>query len=163
MSFLKQFFGSSKPVIPEEPVEPVREVCQFTIDAGDCSLIQQLKQKQSEKRELDAKIKSFDDDGISNIPHFVEFLMDMERQGFEMERDLKFTFYGSRIYYEFVRRFGVRKLEGLLGQTTDEEIRLMFEELSNLKHKSKVISELREKSARLDKEVAELKTKLGIE
>ena len=163
MSFLKEFFGESKPSGLEEFANQMQDMCRHESNTNDCSLVQQLKQKQAEKRELDAKIKNFNDDGISNIPHFVEFLMDMERQGFQMERDQKLTFYGSRIYYEFVRRFGVGKLEVLLAQTTDEELRLMFEELSNLKHKSKVISGLRENSARLGREITELKAKLGIE
>lgn len=41
MNFLKQFFGVHESPTPAEPVPPVIEVRQFTVDAGDCSLIQQ--------------------------------------------------------------------------------------------------------------------------
>lgn len=163
MNFLKQFFGVHEPPAPVEPVAPVREVCQFTVDTGDCSLIQQLKQKQADKRELDAKIKAFESARLENVTHFVTFLMAMERIGFEMERDYSRSFYNSAIYHYFQHRGGTAKLEDILCDTTDNELNLMFEELRNLRNKAAIISEYRAKSSQLYDEIAELKTKLGIE
>ena len=163
MNFLKQFFGVHEPHAPAEPVTPVREVCEFAIDVGDCSLIQQLKQKQADKRELDAKIKAFESARLEHITHFVTFLMAMERLGFEMERDYSRSFYNSSIYHYFQYRGGVTKLEDILCDMTDNGLNLMFDELRNLRNKAAIISEYRAKSSQLYDEIAELKTKLGIE
>ena len=163
MNILKQFFGVHEPPAPSEPAPPVREVCQFTVDVGDCSLIQQLKQKQAEKRELDAKVKSFESARLEHVTHFMTFLIEMERLGFEMKRDSSRSFYSSSIYHYFQHRGGVTRLEDILCGTTDNELNLMFEELRNLRNKVAIISELRAKSSQLYDEIAELKTKLGIE
>lgn len=137
--------------------------CQFESGNNDCTLVQQLKQKQSEKRELDAKIRSFEEARLENVTHFVTFLIEMERHGFEMELDYRRSYYHSTIYHFFQYRGGTAKLEDLLSGTTDNELNLIFEELRNLRDKAKIISELRSKSCQLDDEISELKTKLGIE
>lgn len=160
MSFLKQFFGSSKPATPETTVI---EVCQFTVEDGECSLVQQLKQKQTEKRKMDAKIKDFETSQPANVLRFMSFLMDMERHGFEMGCHHHHLEYGSYIYNHFKHRYGVGKLEDVLGGMSDTELNMMFEELKALKHRAKTVGELRSQANQLSDEISELKTKLGIE
>ena len=58
MNFLKQFFGRA--VQEAQELDAVMASCQFESSTNDCSLVQQLKQKQTEKREMDAKIKDFE-------------------------------------------------------------------------------------------------------
>lgn len=163
MSFLKQFFGVRKQPVSVEQVEPIKEVCQFTENSGECSLVQQLKQKQAEKRDVDTKIKSYESAGAETVPYFLRFLVSMEQQGLEMERNFSRAYYDSRIYYDFQNRCGTARLEEVLCGMSDNEMNLMFEELRNLKNKAQVVGEYRAMSKKLGEEISELKTKLGIE
>ena len=163
MSFLKQFFGVREQPVSVEQVAPVKEVCQFTEDSGDCSLVQQLKQKQAEKRDVDAKIKSYESTGAETVPYFLRFLVSMEQQGLEMERNFARSCYDSRIYYDFHHRCGTARLEEVLCRIPDNEINLMFEELRSLKNKAQVVGEYWAISKKLGEEISELKIKLVIE
>lgn len=160
MNFLKQFFGRA--VQEAQEFDAVMASCQFESSNNDCSLVQQLKQKQAEKREVDAKIKDFETSKPAMVLRFKSFLMEMERHGFEMgcnhRRD-----YGSCIYHHFQHRCGVWKLEDVLGRMSDAELNMMFEELKALKHRAKIVGELQSQAQQLSDEISELKTKLGIE
>lgn len=158
MSFLKQFFGSSK-TIPSEIT--VREVCQFTIEDGECSLVQQLKQKQAEKRELDAKIKSLREPAGLRLGKFIIFLVSMESRGFEMTRGYHWP--KSTIRRELSSEYGLCKFQDIVGRMTDDQLEGMFQELRDIKHKDGIISDLQQRAVLLGEEIAELKTKLGIE
>lgn len=137
--------------------------CQFESSNNDCSLVQQLKQKQAEKREVDAKIKDFETSQPARVLRFMSFLMEMERHGFEMGCHHHHLEYGSYIYYHFQHRCGTGKLEDMLGGMSDAELNMMFEELKALKHRAKIVGELQSQAHQLDDEISELKTKLGIE
>ena len=158
MSFLKQFFGSSNPT-PSEVA--VREVCQFTIEDGECSLVQQLKQKQAEKRELDAKIKSLKEPAGLCLEKFIMFLGSMENCGFEMNRSYRWP--KSTIRRELSTEYGLRKFQDIVGRMTDNQLEGMFQELRDIKHKDGIISNLYQQSVLLAGEIDELKAKLGIE
>ena len=158
MNFLKQFFGSSNPA-PSDTTG--KEVCQFTIEDGECSLVQQLKQKQAEKRELDTRIKNFEEPVEPYLRMFTMFLGSMENCGFEMNtgyRSLK-----SSIRRELSTVYGLCKLQGIIGRMTDTQLEDMFQELREIKYKERIVSNLKQQSASLGGEIAELKTKLGIE
>ena len=160
MSFLKQFFGRA--VQEAQEFDAVMASCQFESSNNDCSLVQQLKQKQAEKREVEAKIKDFETSHPAMVLRFEAFLMEMERHGFEMGCHHHLEF-GSRIYHYFKHRCGVWKLEDVLGRMSDAELNMIFEELRALKHRSKFFGELRSQANQLSDEIDELKTKLGIE
>ncbi len=160
MSFLKQFFGMA--VQEAQEFDSVMASCRFESSNNDCSLVQQLKQKQAEKREVDAKIKDFETSQPAMVLRFKSFLMEMERQGFEMGCHHRLEF-GSCIYYHFQHRCGTGKLEDMLGGMPDAELNMMFEELKALKHRAKIVGELQSQAQQLSDEISELKTKLGIE
>ena len=160
MNFLKQFFGRA--VQEAQEFDAVMTSCQFESSNNDCSLVQQLKQKQAEKREMDAKIKDFETSHPAMVLRFEAFLMEMERHGFEMGCHHHLEF-GSRIYHYFQHRCGVWKLEDVLGRMSDAELNMIFEELRALKHRTKLFGELRSQANQLSNEIDELKTKLGIE
>lgn len=161
MSFLKQFFGRA--VQEAQEFDAVMASCQFESSNNDCSLVQQLKQKQAEKREMDAKIKDFETSQPANVLRFMSFLMEMERHGFEMGCHHHHLEYGSYIYNHFKHRYGVGKLEDVLGGMSDTELNMMFEELKALKHRAKTVGGLRSQANQLSNEIDELKTRLGIE
>ena len=160
MNFLKQFFGRA--VQEAQELDAVMASCQFESSNNDCSLVQLLKQKQAEKREMDAKIKDFETSHPAMVLRFEAFLMEMERHGFEMGCHHHLEF-GSRIYHYFQHRCGVWKLEDVLGRMSDAELNMIFEELRALKHRTKIFGELRYQANQLRDEIDELKTKLGIE
>ena len=158
MGFLKQFFGRA--VQEAQEFDAVMASCQFESSNNDCSLVQQLKQKQAEKREVDAKIKDFETSKPAMVLRFKSFLMEMERHGFEMGCHHRI---GSCIYHHFQHLRGVWKLEDVLGRMSDAELNMMFEELKALKHRAKIVGELQSQAQQLSDEISELKTKLGIE
>lgn len=160
MSFLKQFFGRA--IQEAQEFDAVMASCQFESSNNDCSLIQQLKQKQDEKREVDAKIKDFETSHPAMVLRFKAFLMEMERHGFEMGCHHRLEF-GSCIYHYFQHRCGVWKLEDVLGRMSDAELNMIFEELRTLKHRAKIFGELQSQASQISDEITELKTKLGIE
>lgn len=158
MNFLKQFFGSSNPA-PSDTTG--KEVCQFTIEDGECSLVQQLKQKQAEKRELDEKIKSLVEPAGLCLEKFIMFLGSMENCGFEMNKG--YHGFRSTIRRELSTEYGLRKFQDIVGRMTDNQLEGMFQELRTIKHKDGIISNLRQQSILLSGEIDELKAKLGIE
>lgn len=160
MSFLKQFFGRA--VQEAQEFDAVMASCQFESSNNDCSLVQQLKQKQAEKREVEAKIKDFETSHPAMVLRFKAFLMEMERHGFEMGCHHHLEF-GSCVYHYFQHRCGVGRLEDVLGRMSDAELNMIFEELRALKHRAQIFGELRSQANQLSDEIDELKTKLGIE
>lgn len=160
MNFLKQFFGMA--VQEAQEFDAVMASCQFESSNNDCSLVQQLKQKQAEKREVEAKIKDFETSHPAMALRFEAFLMEMERYGFEMGCHHRLEF-GSCIHHYFQHRCGVWKLKDVLSRMSDAELNMIFEELRALKHRAKIFGELRSQANQLSDEIDELKTKLGIE
>ena len=161
MSFLKQFFGRA--IQEAQEFDAAMASCQFESNNNDCSLVQQLKQKQAEKREADAKIKDFETARPASVLRFLAFLMEMERHGFEMGYYHRHLEYGPCIHHHFQHRCGAGKLEDMLGRMSDAELNMMFEELKALKHRAKIVGELQSQTQQLSDEISELKTKLGIE
>lgn len=135
--------------------------CQFESSNNDCSLVQQLKQKQAEKRELDEKIKSLVEPAGLCLEKFIMFLGSMENCGFGMNKG----YHGLRstIRRELSTEYGLRKFQDIVGRMTDNQLEGMFQELRTIKHKDGIISNLRQQSILLSGEIDELKAKLGIE
>lgn len=166
MGFLKRFFGSA--VEQAESVDAAITTCQFESSNKECSLVQQLKDKQTQKRAVDNKIKSYDECSRENIASFFNLLVKMEKSGFEMgTHSYHPSLYGggdcSRISSSFEHRFGVTKLEGILASMRDEEVSAIGTELNALKAKAIVLSDMRYQSEELGKEIATIKAQLGIE
>lgn len=159
MSFLKQFFG--KAVQEAQEFDAVMASCQFESSNNDCSLVQQLKQKQAEKRELDAKIKSLREPAGLCLEKFIIFLVSMESRGFEMTRGYHWP--KSTIRRELSSEYGLCRFQDVVGRMTDNQLEGMFQELRDIKHKDGIISDLQQRSVLLGGEIDELKVKLGIE
>ena len=162
MNWLKRFFGRQESQIPDTPA-----TCQFESSNKECSLVQQLKEKQTTKRAIDKKIKSYDDHSANNIISFFLLLVKMEEKGIEMTKyDRSYPFRVSNhssITECFERRFGVVKLEEILDEMSVEGVAAIGSELNALKARASVLGDLRRQSAELDKEITAIKAQLGIE
>lgn len=165
MSFLKRFFGYA--VEQAQEVDTALATCQFESGNKDCSLVQQLKDKQTQKRAIDNKIKSYDLHSADNIRNFFLLLCKMEAKGIEMTKyDRGYPFMVSNyssVKDCFERSFGMARLEEALDEISEEGVAAIGEELNALKKRAIIMCDLRPQSAELGKEIAQIKAQLGIE
>lgn len=168
MSFLKRFFGYA--VEQAQEVDTALAACQFESGNKDCSLVQQLKDKQTQKRTIDNKIKSYDDHSANNIMNFFLLLVEMEKNGFKMGDC--YNGYPGLIYNEskrsfitecFDRLYGMRRLEEILDGMSEESVAAIGSEMNALKTRATILSDLRRQSAELGGEITTIKAQLGIE
>ena len=165
MSFLKRFFGYA--VEQAQEVDTALATCQFESGNKDCSLVQQLKDKQTQKRAIDNRIKSFDIHSANNIRNFFLLLSKMEEKGIEMTKyDRGYPFMVSNhssVKDCFERSFGMVMLEEALDEISEDGVAAIGEELNTLKKRATILCDLRTQSAELDKEITTIKAQLGIE
>lgn len=165
MSFLKRFFGRA--VQEAWELDAVMASCQFESSNNDCSLVQQLKDKQTQKRAIDNKIKSYDLHSADNIRNFFLLLYKMEAKGIEITKyDRGYPFMVSNrssVTDCFEHCFGMARLEESLDEISEEEVAAIGEELNALKKRAIILCDLRSQSAELGKEIAQIKAQLGIE
>lgn len=165
MSFLKRFFGYA--VEQAQEVDTALATCQFESSNKDCSLVQRLKDKQTQKRAIDNKIKSFDIHSANNIRNFYLLLSKMEEKGIEMTKyDRGYPFMVSNhssIKDCFERSFGMARLEEALDEISEDGVASIGEELNTLKKRAIILCDLRAQSAELGKEITTIKAQLGIE
>ena len=165
MSFLKRFLCSSSEQTQES--SPSIASCQFESSNKDCSLVKQLKDKQAKKREIDAKITSFEKHEPVVLEKFMEFLIKLERNRFEMGIDYQSYHvpgaYNSKIKDTFGGCYGVERFEAVIDRTTMADIDAIHEELRAMKDRVNVLSGLHQQSKLLGNEIKGLKDQLGIE
>ena len=165
MSFLERFFGYA--VEQAQEVDIALATCQFESSNKDCSLVQQLKDKQTQKRAIDSRIKSYDLHSADNIRNFFLLLCKMEANGIEMTKYDRGYPFGVSNYSSvkdcFERSFGMERLEEALDEISEEEVAAIGEELNALKKRAIILCDLRSQSAELGKEIAQIKAQLGIE
>lgn len=165
MSFLKRFFGSAVEQVQE--LDAAMASCQFESSNKDCSLVQQLKDKQTQKRAIDNKIRSYDDHSTNTVTNFFLLLVELEKEGVEMTRyDRSYPFMVSN-YSAFKdcadRHFFTVKLEKVLDAMPESGVAAIGEELNALKTRATILCDLRRQYAELGKEIATIKAQLGIE
>lgn len=165
MGFLKRFFGYA--VEQAQEVDTALATCQFESSNKDCSLVQQLKDKQTQKRAIDNKIKSFDIHSANNIRNFFLLLSKMEEKGIEMTKYDRVYPFGvsnhSSVKDCFERSFGMERLEEALDEISEDGVDAIGEELNTLKKRATILCDLRAQSAELGKEITTIKAQLGIE
>ena len=165
MGFFKRLFGSA--VEQTQEFDVAMASCQFESDNKDCSLVQQLKDRQTRKRAIDNKIRSYDDRSVNNITNFFLLLVKMEEKGIQMDKydgDYPFrTSKRSSINECFERRCGMARLEDAIDELPENCVALIGSELNAIKTRAKILGELRSQSAELEKEILAIKAQLGIE
>ena len=161
MGFFKRLFGSA--VEQAQEFDVAMASCRFESSNKDCSLVQQLKDKQTQKRAIENKIKSYDDHSANNIMSFFLLLVEMEKNGFKMgdcyNRESKRSF----ITECFDRLYGMRRLEEILDGMSEESVAAIGSELNALKTRATILNDLRRQSAELGGEITTIKAQLGIE
>jgi hypothetical protein len=148
----------------QEDVPVLEQECKHVDSAGECSLVQKLKELQAKQRDIDSKIKSHND---GNLATFIEFLCNMEAHGFEMRREYR-SYHNPGYYNSWVKRtffdfYGFSKFEKVVEKMTDEDIDKIHEELKSFKHRASIRNELQHQSSVLKAEIKEIKDTLGIE
>lgn len=142
-------------------------ICGFMSTNESCSLVQQLKDKQAEKREIDNKIKAFEQSEPVVLEKFIELLLRLEKASFEMGRDYR-TYhkpgvYNSRIKDTFNGYYGIQRFEGVIDQVPDTDIDAIYIELKAVKNRASVLIGLHQQSSALAEEIEKVKDQLGIE
>lgn len=148
----------------EQPSETL--ICQYESSTHECKLIQILKEKQNELNSIKAEIKSFKESDPINISTFITFLKRMEYVGFEMRNGYRYpanpNYCVSKIENTFSTMMGMNRLEHVLNQTTIEEIDKISKELITLKQKQIILSKKESIEEALIKDIADIKSELGI-
>lgn len=131
--------------------------------AGDCNLIQKLKELQAQKREAGNKIDAYTKHSKDIVSNFIVFLRALERQGcFDFCRSSKIYDFKSGIELH-LDSHGTSKLERALENFSTNDIQTLCDELKALSYKKSIVDEQSEISKRLDAEIQEIKGRLGIE
>lgn len=163
MSFLKQFFGASK----QKPLEKANPVCCYESSTADCSIIQQLREKQEQKNEVDSKITAFERHQPVVVDKFIEFLLMLERNRFEMGAEYRSYHtngaYNSKIKGTFNSHYAVQRFEAVVDEITMEDIDAIYTELKLVKNRVDVLRDLHRQSSQFASEIKALKDTLGIE
>lgn len=141
----------------------VERKCNYESSTGECSLIQKLKELQTQKKEVDKQIEDYEKSRSASADNFINLLV-------EMEKAQCFMFCNSRIirdhesgvnkHFEY---YGTSHLERVLGSFSENQVQLICNELKNLSNKVNTIAEKREASNKLAAEIKEIKDALGIE
>lgn len=144
----------------ENNVETVDiSVCQYQSDLEECNLIHQLKEKQSQLKELDNEIRKYKNGSIETIPHFINFLMLLGEHTDLMNYHYDEHHGKVRNYFS---RHGTYDLEKILHILSLDDIDMIATDLKMLKTKSKIMSEKQSISRVLEKDIDKIKVKLGI-
>ena len=141
--------------------------CRFESDNKDCSLVQQLKDKQAKKSEIDGRIKSFEEHEPVVLEKFIEFLLKLEENYFEMGKGYRSyrmpNTFGSKINDTFRGYYGIQRFMSVIDQTTETDIDAIYTELKTMKSRSNVLGDLHQQSSALADEIKKIKDQLGIE
>lgn len=144
-----------------------QSICEFESNTNDCSLVQQLKEKQTMKRIVDADIKAYNNHSNATIQKFWHFLITLEKNGFKMNSNSNsyrmFPVQEKSDIRDIFIIEGTYRLERVLDSFTLDDINDIFNELMALKQKTIVIEEKQAVSKALVKDIDDIKTKLGIE
>lgn len=157
MGFFKRLFGSA--VEQAQEFDAAMASCQFESSNNDCSLVQQLKDKQEQKRNLEKEIKEYATNSPAVVTNLYKFLKELERSGFHMDS----RFHRSCLEYDMGSSMGMVLIERALYQMTDDDVRGIGKELCAIRDRRRTIAEKEAALAVICADIAIIKTQLGIE
>ena len=157
MGFFKRLLGSA--VKQAQEFDAAMASCQFESSNNDCSLVQQLKDKQEQKRNLEKEIKDYATNSPAVVTNLCKFLKELEQSGFHMDS----RFGRSCLEYSMGSSMGIVLIERALYQMTDEGVRGIGEELCAIRDRRQTIAEKETALAVICADIAIIKTQLGIE
>lgn len=138
-------------------IEANQNICRHESNTSDCSLVQQLKEKQAAKREIDDYIKAYENNAPHITCHLQKFFMALESYGFEMD------YFHQSVDRLFRYNYAAVVIEKALHDLSIDDVNHLTSEIISLKQKAYVLEEKRESSKVLGQEIADIKDKLGIE
>lgn len=164
MRWIKQFFY--KAVKSAQDADEALDSCKLQSSNNDCSLIRQLKDKQLQKRAIDKKIKEFVNDEQSIMDNFIELLMLIEGNNFEMGGDRSSHHawaHNSKLRFHLAHCEGVKRLMDVISQMPGESIDAIHNELKSIKNRATILGDLKRQSQALEIDIRQIKVQLGIE
>lgn len=147
----------------QEDAPVLEKECRYVNSTGECSLIQRLKELQTQKKEVDKQIEKYKTNNCSLVDNFIKLLVEMEQSYcFMYCTDRMRHDYGSGIRKEF-EYHGTSRLEHALLSFSKNEVQLICNELKELADKANIVAEKQELSKNLADQIKEIKDTLGIE
>lgn len=147
----------------QEDAPILESECKHTNSTGECSLIQRLKELQTQKKDVDKQIKKYEGNNCILTPKFIELLALLERQGCFVYCDYRRRWSDRCGIRQYIEDCGVYELENVIGSFSKNDIQKICNELNTLSDKANIIAEKRELSNKLADEIKEIKNTLGIE
>ena len=137
--------------------EEVPNICKYESSTGDCSLIQQLKEKQAAKKKIDEDIKAYESNSPLIAQSIRKFFIALEKRGLEMDH------YYHRVDKMFDHHYATCIVANALYDLSLEDVESLISEIQSIKQKAVVLEEKRLKSQVLGQNIADIKERLGIE
>lgn len=164
LNFIKRCIKESQEL--DNVVKGVQNACQYESSTSDCNLVQQLKEKQAAKKVIDDEIKAYEQYDLSIVYYVKKFFKILEQCGFQMDKTHHYSGrYNTDGYVDFMfsNYFGISILDKALYYMSEYDIDNFSNELKAFKQRSMIIEERKTISNTLAKDIADIKTKLGIE
>lgn len=138
-------------------------VCKVDGSSQECDLIKELRKKQDELRHIQQELMQMEDDDPVLVASFMRFLRICEKCGFFYEASRHMGYSRSDTMTLFEARQGLSILERALAEFEVEDIDNMFNEFKALKEKGTIIRQKRDIKKSIEKEIREIKDRLGID
>ena len=144
--------------------------CSNESSTNDCHLVQQLKEKQSEKKQIELAIHDCKLElATIDIPTVVQFLLKLEDGGVVLKHNYRPQFSSS--YHETsynpseirttLSHIGTGKIKAVLVEFNNVD--KMCTEIKALQAKADMLADMQKRSTELDDEIDQIKAVLGIE
>lgn len=164
MQLLKNILKDFENLITEDKIDSnefvdnlkLQPLCQYQCQSNECDLIKQLKTKQSEKDAIGQKILNDHVNPIMEMPEFIKLLMIIK----EEELLSRLFDYRCRLQSEAYDPIYMRYIFDRTFH--DIKIDTICNELENYNQREDYMENLKVMSSQLDKEIADIKSKLGI-
>lgn len=144
--------------------------CTNESSTSDCNLVQQLKEKQAEKKQIELAIHDYKSElATIDIPTVVQFLLKLEDGGIVLKHNSRPLF--SSTYHETsynpseirttLSHIGTGKIKAVLVEFNNVD--KMCTEIKALQAKANMLADMQKRSMELDDEIDQIKAVLGIE
>lgn len=141
--------------VPDKPIQDMMEVCKYESDNKECNLIQQLKNKQSDCKKLSIEIKTLRNIESSCTQGIYAFFQSLNQTGF------------GNIHFGYdvrsISNLEISILANALQHMSQPMFNKLVDELKTLRDQNNILVEKQNQLSNLQKDVAQIKTQLGIE
>lgn len=132
------------------------DYCKFESSLGDCSLLQQLKEKQTLKMEVAKEVKALENYSVSETQHLLGFLTNLTKAKII---DFPYGLYGLYTTTDNLNR----EVDYVLRNMSVNQVNDLCKELMSLKQRSNNMKAAQRRLNLIETEIKELRDRLGIE